>query len=279
MGALRAARRQPARPAGLDADRPQGHPAVPLRSAHLVGVLKHTDGPVAHRWGLPEALIGFGVGLVVSLLTAAIAEAATGYNANSSAPLPVAVIVANVAGLWAGLAVAAVYASRRHGTGSLAADFGWRVGAWWDLPVGAAVGLACQYALIPLLYLPFEAFDRSLSDQLSQPVHRDTGAAHTVPEVAVLLLFLAVGAPLIEELFFRGLLLRALLGRMPVPLAVLLTSVFFGLAHFEVVQFAGLAAFGVVLAFLAWRTRRLGLSIGAHMAFNAAAVLSVVSLH
>ena len=217
--------------------------------------------------------------MVVSLLTAAIAESATGYNANSSAPLPVAVIVANVAGLWAGLVAAAVYASRRHGTGSLSADFGWRVGAWWELPAGAAVGLACQYVLIPLLYLPFESFDRSLSHQLSQPVQRDTGAAHTVPEVAILLLVLAVGAPLIEELFFRGLLLRALLGRMPVPLAVLLSSVFFGLAHFEVVQFAGLAAFGVVLAYLAWRTRRLGLSIGAHMAFNAAAVLSVVSLH
>ena len=189
------------------------------------------------------------------------------------------VIVANVAGLWAGLFSAALYASRRHGTGSLAADFGWRVGNWWELPAGAAVGLACQYVLIPLLYLPFEAFDRSLSHQLSQPVHRDTGAAHTVPEIAILLLFLAVGAPLIEELFFRGLLLRALLGRMPVPLAVVLSSVLFALAHFEAVQFAGLAAFGAVLAYLAWRTRRLGLSIGAHMAFNAAAVLSVVSLH
>ena len=223
--------------------------------------------------------MGFGVGLVVSLLTAAIAESATGYHASSSAPLPVAVIVANVAGLWAGLLAAAVYASRAHGTGSLSTDFGWRMDAWWELPAGAAIGLACQYVLIPLLYLPFESFDRSLSHQLSQPVHRDTGAAHTVPEVAILLVFLAFGAPLIEELFFRGLLLRALLGRMPVPFAVVLSSVLFGLAHFEAVQFAGLAAFGVVLAYLAWRTRRLGMSIGAHIAFNAAAVLSVVSLH
>ena len=206
------------------------------------------------------------------------AESATGYNASGSAPLPVAVIAANVAGLWLGLAAAAVYASRRHGTGSLSADFGWRLGTWWDLPVGAAVGLAAQYVLIPLLYLPFEAFDKSLSHQLSEPVHRDTGAAHGVAQVAVLLVFLAVGAPLIEELFFRGLLLRALLGRMPVPAALVVSSALFGLAHFEAVQFAGLAVFGVVLAYMAWRTGRLGLSIGAHMAFNAAAVLSVVSL-
>lgn len=189
-----------------------------------------------------------------------------------------AVIVANVAGLWVGLAGAAVYASRRSGTASLPRDYGWRISAWWELPAGAAAGLACQYVVIPLVYLPFELFDHTLSRQLSQPVHRETGAAHTLPAVVLLIIFLAVGAPLIEELFFRGLLLRALLGRMPVPAAIVISSVLFALAHFEAVQLAGLAAFGVVLAYMAWRTGRLGLSIGAHMAFNAAAVLSVVSL-
>jgi membrane protease YdiL (CAAX protease family) len=281
VGVVRWTRRQAPPTAGLDAGRPEGHAALPLRTARLVGVLNHAGGPPAagHGWGLPEALIGFGAGLVFSLVTATVAESATGYNASSSAPLPVAVIAANVAGLWIGLVAAALYASRRHGSGSLPKDFGWRLGAWWELPAGAAVGLACQYLLIPVLYLPFESLDKSLSHQLSQPVQRDTGAAHTVPEVALLLVFLAIGAPLVEELFFRGLLLRSLLGRMPVPLAVVVSSLLFGLAHFEAVQFAGLAAFGVVLAYLAWRTGRLGMSIAAHMAFNAAAVISVVSIH
>lgn len=280
MGAVRGPRRQAARASRVDTGGPEGHPALPIRAARLAGVLKHAVRPATgHGWGLPEALIGFGVGLVVSLGTASVAEAATGYSASSSAPLPVAVIAANVAGLWVGLVAAALYASRRHGSGSVGKDFGWRVGAWWDLPAGALVGLACQYLLIPLLYLPFESFDRSLSHQLSQPAHRDTGAAHTVPEVAILLLFLAIGAPLVEELFFRGLLLRSLLGRMPVPFAIVVSSVLFALAHFEAIQLAGLAVFGAVLAYMAWRTGRLGLSIGAHMAFNAAAVISVVSIH
>jgi len=279
VGALCRPRGKAACPPGLDAGGPKGDAAVSVRTPHLAGVLKHLNRPgLGHGWGLPEALIGFGLGLLISLVTAGIAESATGYHPDSSAALPVAVIVANVAGLWVGLAAAAVYASRRHGTASLSRDFGWRVGTWWELPAGAAVGLACQYGLIPLLYLPFESFDHSLSHQLSEPVNRDTGAAHTVPAVAVLLVFLAIGAPLIEELFFRGLLLRALLGRMPVPFAIIVSSVLFALAHFEAVQLAGLAAFGVVLAYMAWRSGRLGLSIGAHMAFNAAAVLSVVSL-
>jgi membrane protease YdiL (CAAX protease family) len=87
-----------------------------------------------------------------------------------------------------------------------------------------------------------------------------------------------VGAPLVEELFFRGLLFRALLGRTPVPVAVVVSSLLFALAHFEAVQFAGLAVFGVVLALLAWRTGRLMPGIGAHAAFNLAAVVSVVHI-
>jgi membrane protease YdiL (CAAX protease family) len=212
-------------------------------------------------------------------VTAGIAESATGYRAGSSGPIPVPVIVANVGGLWIGLVGAAVVASRRHGTGNLAADYGFRVATWWDIPLGATIGLACQYGLVPALYLPFQSFDRSLSQQLSKPVHQDTGSVHTVAAAVAVLLVLAAGAPLVEELFFRGLLLRSLLGRIPTAAAIGVSAVLFALAHFEAVQFAGLALFGAVLGYLAWRTGRLGPSIGAHVAFNAAAVLSVVHFH
>ena len=43
----------------------------------------------------------------------------------------------------------------------------------------------------------------------------------------------------------------------------------------EPVQFAGLALFGVVLAFLCYRTRRLGMGIFAHVAFNTFAVITL----
>lgn len=207
------------------------------------------------------------------------AESATGYHSSSGSALPVAVTATDLAGLWVGLVGAVIYASRRWGTSSLSADFGWRIGAWWDLPVGAVIGLACQYGLIPLVYLPFEHVDRKLSNQMSQPAHKEAGAAHSLVPVVVLLLFLAVGAPLVEELFFRGLLLRSLMRSFPPVAAVLVSAVLFGLAHFEAVQFGGLALFGVVLALLAWRTHRLAPSIGAHISFNAAAVLTTVHLH
>jgi uncharacterized protein len=231
-----------------------------------------------NRWGLGEAVAGFAAGLVLSAVAATVAESATGYHTGSTAAIPIAVTAADVLGLWVGLVGAALIASRLRGRNDLGKDYGWGLGRPWDLPVGAAIGLACQFVLIPLLYLPFEHLDRHLSHQLSEPAHRDTAAAHTIGSVVILLLFLGVGAPLVEELFFRGLLLRALLGRTPVPVAVAISALLFGLAHFEAVQFAGLAAFGAILALLAWRTGRLMPGIGAHAAFNLAAVLSVVHI-
>jgi hypothetical protein len=133
--------------------------------------------------------------------------------------------------------------------------------------------------VIPLIYLPFRHVDRSLTQQLGQPAQRETAAAHSSGSVVVIFLFLAVGAPLVEELFFRGLLLRSLLERTRPALAIPVSAVLFGLAHFEALQFGGLAVFGLVLGVLAWRTGRLGPSIGAHAAFNAAAVAALVHIH
>lgn len=201
-----------------------------------------------------------------------------GYRSSSKGAVPLGVTAAELVGLWLGLIGAVVVASRTRGTGRLPGDFGWGWGRWWDLPLGAAIGVGCQYLLIPLLYLPFEHVNRHLSQQLSQPVHQDTAAAHGAGSGVVVLLLLALGAPVVEELFFRGLVLRSLLSWAPAPVAVVASGVLFGLAHWQGVQFPGLAVFGVVLGVLAYRTGRLTPGIGAHAAFNAVAVLSVISL-
>jgi membrane protease YdiL (CAAX protease family) len=220
---------------------------------------------------------GFAVGLVLAGVVATAVESADHYR--SGGPLPVAVTVADVAALWVGLLGAAVWATRRSGTGSLVRDLGLRVGSPWDLVAGGAIGVVSQYLLIPALYYPVEQVDHGLAHSLGHPAHQAIGAAHGWLQVTVLFVFLAIGAPIVEELFFRGLVLRALLSRMPVPLAVIVTALAFALAHFEAVQFAGLASFGVILGLLAWRSGRLGPGIAAHASFNAVAVLSVAHVH
>lgn len=237
--------------------------------------------PARPKPGLLVALIGFAAGYLVAAAASVIADAATGYHPSSGATLPAAVEAADVAGLWVGLIGAVVFWSFNSGTRSLVRDFGLRVVAWWEIPLGAACGLIVQYGVIPLMYLPFEHLDRSLSHRLGQPTQKETAAASHGSAVAlvVVVIVLAVGAPFVEELFFRGLVLRSLLARIPVPVALVADALIFGLAHFEPLQFAGLAIFGLVLAVLAWKTQRLASPISAHMAFNLSAVLTAVHLH
>jgi membrane protease YdiL (CAAX protease family) len=280
VGAVRHARQPAPGAAGLDRARPPRRPSGPSATDDgplLLSASPDWTGATPNAWGLREALIGFAVGLVLAGTAASIASGIVGYHAGDA--LPVAVTISDVGALWIGLAGAAVWASRRRGTSSLRRDFGFRIGSVWDLVGGAAVGLGTQYLLVPALYFPAEQLDSHLAHQLSAPAQRDTAAAHGLVPIVVLFAFLAIGAPVVEELFFRGLLLRGLLGRAPAAVAIVASGLLFALAHFEAVQFAGLAVFGVILGLLAWRTGRLGPGMAAHAAFNASAVLSLAHLH
>jgi hypothetical protein len=90
-------------------------------------------------------------------------------------------------------------------------------------------------------------------------------------------------APIFEEWFFRGVLFRTLddglrrvLPKVGTAAAVVISACLFALAHGELLQFAGLALFGVVLALVLRHTQRLAPSILTHMSFNAVAVVGLV---
>src|SRR3546814_13149860 len=78
-----------------------------------------------------------------------------------------------------------------------------------------------------------------------------------------------VVAPVVEELFFRGLLLGTVRERWGTFAAVIGSSVFFGATHFQPLQFAGLTAAGLVFAAAVVKTGRLGSAIEVHVGFNA----------
>jgi membrane protease YdiL (CAAX protease family) len=227
------------------------------------------------RWGLGEAAVAFLVGLTASALLAGLVQSATGLQAGAGQPVPLPVTVASLIGLWIGLGGGAVYVSRRRGSGDPAKDFGLRLRWPSDVGIGLFAGLASQYVLIPILYLPFEQIFPNVRHRLETPAKQDTAGVHGGLQVTLLFLLLAVGAPVVEELFFRGLLQRALARRLGRGVAVLGSAVVFGLAHFELLQLPALILFGVVLALLADRTGRLGPGIVAHAVFNAATVLTL----
>jgi len=180
-------------------------------------------------------------------------------------------MVAGWLGLWAGFVGVPVLASRRKGAADLGTDFGlW--GRWPDV-AGAAAGAGCQLVALPALYFLIQRLtgDLDVSGPARDLTDRVDGVALVL--VAVVVTFLA---PVVEELFYRGLMLRAAARRLGRPWAVLGTSAIFGISHFQLVQFPGLFVFGVVLAVLAVRTGRLGASIAAHVAFNGVAVAGLV---
>jgi membrane protease YdiL (CAAX protease family) len=94
----------------------------------------------------------------------------------------------------------------------------------------------------------------------------------------ILLMALGVGvlAPIGEELFFRGLLFDFFRKKAGVSWGVALSSLAFGLAHFDSLAVVGSSfVMGVVMAIAVERTRSIWISIFMHIFTNTGAVLAM----
>ena len=225
--------------------RPEPQPRLPSRAAVV-------------------ALVGFVAGLAASIALSLLGAAV-------GLPRVLRLVISQV-GLWAGLLGACRVVSRRFGTGHLARDFGLKV-AWSDVGWGLLMSIAGRIAAI-MAVLPFLPFRRWVGGD-DEIVH--LSSADTASFVAVALLAV-VGAPIVEELFFRGVVQGAFLDSLGTVWAVGISSVLFGLAHFNPIL--GLANVSVITAVtaagvifgLTVRLRRLGSSMFAHAFFNMVAV-------
>ncbi len=264
--------------------------------------------PFANDFGLGEAAFGLLAGMVLVSIAAALVAAV---HLPKGPGATLATDGAGLAGWWLGFFGGAVVATRRHDWarpaapaspaatavvspavtgrrplwGALREDYGLSLRLWPDVPLGIAVGVASQYLLVPALELPLVPFVPHLFHRLGHPAETIVGQIHG-PLLVVLGLLVCVGAPVFEELMFRGLLLRSLAGRLGVlgprlgpAVAVVLTGIVFGLVHFEALQLIALAGFGMVLCVLAWRTGRLGPGIVAHASFNAVSLAVIAARH
>jgi membrane protease YdiL (CAAX protease family) len=225
-----------------------------------------TVQPRPPRWGLGDVLLGVVAGYTLASLVAGLWFAVSGES-----ELDLAAQAVSQVGLWTGMVGVMFLASRRKGAGRFADDFGFRA-RWTDLGLGVVVALGVQLLLLPgiaFLLRPLLG-EPEVSGPVQDLIDRANG-----PAFLGLIASVAIGAPIVEELFFRGLLLRSLQRRMPDALAVALSAVAFGLAHGSalpadavVLVIVSLTAFGAVLATLALRTGRLGPGMVAHAVFN-----------
>lgn len=186
-------------------------------------------------------------------------------------------------GLWVGLAGAAILASRLKGARSLAIDFGFSIRSMDILP-GVLAGLFCQVVLVRLIALVLQPVlgRPDVSGPTKQLVQDADGVG--LVGLGIFITFVVIGAPIVEELFFRGLVLRSIQRRLGPLWAICLSGALFGLAHLQdlpgdalALAMISLAAVGVVFAILAVRTGRLGAPMVAHFTFNLYTVVVLLS--
>ncbi len=169
------------------------------------------------------------------------------------------------------------YASRRWGTGRPAQDLGLRF-RWVDAGWGPVVWISafgCQVVMVLLV----EATGIPLVGNTEAIGELDVDRAYVI----ALLISAVVAAPFVEEVVFRGLMMRGLLSRLAVVPAVAVQGALFGLAHVDPVRGTGniglaliLSAVGVAFGGAAYLLRRLGPVIIAHAIFNGAVMLIVL---
>jgi hypothetical protein len=83
---------------------------------------------------------------------------------------------------------------------------------------------------------------------------------------------IAIAAPLVEELLFRGLLQNALAKRMPIWGAIILSSLIFAAVHLQPYAIPGLMSLSIAFGYLYHRTGSLRMNILLHMVNNTVAL-------
>jgi membrane protease YdiL (CAAX protease family) len=216
-------------------------------------------------WPDPRALRPALLGVVVSVVTARL----TGSLLLDRLGVPPEVfIVCFYAIVFGGMWLTCRTISRRYGTGEPIRDFGlsWKPSDIWR---GLLVFLLARVLQV-IVMLPW-AGDLDRLRRLTEGLERVSLATFVIFAIIAI-----VGAPILEELVFRGVIQRSLAARYGYGWAIPVQAVLFGLYHLtpglgatNVPYVAGLSAAGLALGWAAWRWQRLGPSSSAHFFVNA----------
>jgi len=219
--------------------------------------------PARIAWGLPDAVLCWLAGYFGAILASFPLYAGHG-SGDIDTKLVFGIILP---AQQLAVVLAVVYVSRLKGQNSLAGDFGLliRLRDAKALVVGASLEITLTVALSPILQLDPHAKNQQLLTDLKE--HRDAGT------VVLFVIGAVIFAPVVEELLFRGVLLRSLLRKVAPATAVLVSAVVFALVHYvgdpNTLPFLpALTGLGVVLALVALRTGDLSASIFIHAGFN-----------
>jgi len=225
---------------GAGPKKPTGRPTV------------SAPGQVA--WALPEALL---VILVAFALPIA-ASALRGVFTDDALRISVTHIANSVA-----LGALAWFLARRHGSGLLSA---YRLNVTPEVRnvlLAVAVALGCR-----LFSMTYASIVPPPSAQGPDLLTQMFGGG--IVGMTLTFALVAIVAPVLEEMLFRGVVLGALTTRIGKWGAILLGAVVFSLLHLDVWSLLPFTVLGIGLGWLAVRGRSLWPAVLAHVLYNAA---------
>jgi membrane protease YdiL (CAAX protease family) len=199
------------------------------------------------------------------MVASSVVLVATGGADGGDTPIPS--LGASLVAGWAVFLLGTWGASRVLGSGDARDDFGLTTQPI-DL-LGVPVGAVAQLVLIPAVYVPLQQIwpstfdDDSLSETARDLVDRADGA-----QIVVLFALVVLGAPLVEEIVYRGLLQRPMLRFFRPWMVVVGVAALFAALHLRPIEFPGLFVAGLLFGLVAWRTGRVGGAVATHVGFN-----------
>jgi hypothetical protein len=170
------------------------------------------------------------------------------------------------------------HVSTRWGTGRMTSDLG-LVPRWADIGWGPVIWLAALLAQMAVTAAITAA---------GVPISSNTDGVSELTDdrtyVVSLVIAAVIAAPFVEELVFRGAVLRGLRSTTPAVAAIIVQGMLFGLAHLDPAFGRGnlglvlvLGAVGIVFGGFAYLLRRIGPTIAAHAIFNAVVLVVVLT--
>jgi membrane protease YdiL (CAAX protease family) len=229
-------------------------------------------------WSTRDIVLGVVLAVVSAILLQLLFLApvlAAGYDEEDAVTLGAAVTSSLV---WNGFLVLLVYRMVKRRGGSWA-NLGWRA-PWtsetWSRPRLAGIvvaGYVCTWAVVAVYNLLVSVLGLEFLQpdaQIPEDIFKETWL--------VVLMGIAVvfGAPVSEELFFRGFLYGGLRRVFSMPVPALMTGSFFSLAHLQFGLILPFTLIGAILSVVYERTGSIWVNIALHFVFNALSFLALI---
>jgi uncharacterized protein len=147
-----------------------------------------------------------------------------------------------------------------------------RLGTWQTIGIGVAL-MAASYVL-NWLYGTYVVDGEEMQAGVNQLIK---GVPKTPLNHLILFATIALIAPVLEELLFRGYLQTSLMRTQKPWLAIVIASAVFGVIHFQPLAFPVLMLMGAAFGYLYYLTGSLRTNIALHVINNSLAYLAMAS--